>query len=126
MDLAAVRDLCLALPEAAESFPFGEGALVFKVAGKMFALLALDAIPARVNLKCDPERAVELREAYPAVAPGYHMNKRHWNTVVLDRSVPSPRVREMVTDSYRLVVVGLKKADRERVLAAWDDAPDAG
>ena len=120
MDLAVVRDQCLAFPETEESFPFGEQTLVFKVAGKIFALLALDALPPYVNLKCDPEHAIELRERHGGITPGYHMNKRHWNSVRLDRSVPSPLVRELVSESYRLVVAGLKKRDRERVLAVLE------
>lgn len=115
MDLAAVRDYCLALPETTESLPFGEQALVFKVCGKMFALLALDELPPWVTLKCDPEQAVDLRERYTGIVPGYHMNKRHWNTVVLDGRVPSGLVRSMLDGSYRLVMAGLRKNDRERV-----------
>lgn len=118
MHLDELRAYCLALPEATEDLPFGPDTLVFKVAGKMFALLSLDEVPARVNLKCDPERAAELRERYPAVTPGYHMNKRHWNSVSLGRGLPGDLVRSMIDDSYRLVVEGLRKADRERLLAA--------
>ena len=118
MTIDTLRAHCLALPETTEGFPFGEQVLVFKVAGKMFALLALDEIPPRVNLKCDPERAVRLRERYEAVVPGYHMNKQTWNTVMLRSGLPSDLVRTFVDDSYRLVVAGLKKADRERIEAA--------
>lgn len=114
MDLADVRDYCLAQPEATEDQPFGPDVLVFKVAGKMFALLSLDAIPPRVNLKVEPERGVELRERYEAVEPGRHMNKRHWVTVTLG-GVPNGLLRELIDDSYRLVVAGLRKADRERL-----------
>lgn len=117
MDLAAVREQCLALPETDESFPFGEQTLVFKVVGKMFALLSLEDIPSRVVLKCDPERTVELRERYATISTGPYFRNLHWNYVTLDRSVPSTLVREMIHDSYRLVVAGLKKADRERVRA---------
>jgi len=101
---------------AVEEFPFGPQALVFKVMGKMFALVAVDAIPARVSLKCDPEQAVLWREEYTAVQPGYHMNKKHWNTVMLDGNVPSGVLIAMMDHSYDLVVGGLNKAEREKLL----------
>lgn len=107
MHLDALRDHCLARPGATEGFPFGEDTLVFKVAGKMFALASLERIPPTVGLKCDPERAVELRETYVDVSPGYHMNKRHWNTVGLRGDVPADVVRQLVDHSYALVVAGL-------------------
>lgn len=118
MHLDELRAHCLGLPEASEDLPFGPDALVFKVCGKMFALLSLDAIPPRVNLKGDPEQAAELRERYEAITPGYHMNKQHWNTVTVDGRVPAALVRSMIDDSYRLVVAGLRKADRERIEGA--------
>ena len=124
MDLAAVRDLCLTFPETTESFPFGPDPLVFKVGGKMFALLSLDEVPSRVVLKCDPERSVELREHHDAISTGPYFRNLHWNYVTLDRSVPSALVREMIEDSWRLVVAGLKKADRERLLVAWSENED--
>lgn len=102
---------------AVEEFPFGPQALVFKVMGKMFALVAVDALPPRVTLKCDPEQAVLWREAYEAVHPGYHMNKKHWNTVFLDGSIPAEDLIAMTDMSYDLVVRGLKKADRARLQA---------
>ncbi len=104
-------------PEVEETTPFGPDVLVFKVCGKMFALTSPDQFPTKVNLKCDPNRALELRDEYDAVQPGYHMNKKHWNTVTLDNSVPSRLISEMVDQSIRLVVQRLKKADRERLLA---------
>ncbi len=115
MHLDAFRSACLALPEATEDQPFGPDTLVFKVCGKMFALLGLDDVPPRASLKCEPERAVELRERYASVLPGYHMNKRHWNSLVLDGEVPVALVRSMIEDSHRLVVAGLRKADRQRI-----------
>ena len=115
MDLEAARDHCLSLPESTEGFPFGPDVLVFKVAGKMFALLSLEAVSPSMNVKCDPERAIELRAQYPAVKPGYHMSKKHWNTVVLDGSVPTDVVRSFIDDSWRLVASKLKKADRVRL-----------
>lgn len=115
MDIEAARDHCLSLPESTEGFPFGPDVLVFKVAGKMFALLSFEAIPPSMNVKCDPERAIELRAQYPAVTPGYHMSKKHWNTVTLDGTVPSDVVRSFIDDSWRLVASKLKKADRVRL-----------
>ena len=114
------RARCLALPAATEDQPFGEGTLVFRVGGKIFALLALDERPARLNLKCDPEEAADLRERYACVLPGYHMNKAHWNTVVLDGSVAPAEVGGWIEASYRLVRASLAK----RVQAALDAAPE--
>lgn len=103
---------------AVEEYPFGPGARVFKVAGKMFALLAHDETPPSVTLKCDPEHAEELRAQYPTtVVPGYYMNKRHWNTVTLDDTVPPDEVFEMCDDAYDLVVRGLKRSERESLLS---------
>ncbi|MFC8793242.1 MmcQ/YjbR family DNA-binding protein [Streptomyces cinereoruber] len=109
-----LRALCLEFNDATEEFPFGPDTSVFKVAGKLFALSALDSEPLRVNLKCDPDEAVRLREEHPAITPGYHMNKRHWNTVTVG-GLPAPMVRELVEDSYDLVVAGLPKAVRLRL-----------
>ena len=112
MDFETLRSYLLAMPEAVEDFPFDTTTLVLKVAGKMFALLGINNDPLRINLKCDPLKAELLREQYPAVLPGYHMNKRHWNTVVLDGTLPEELIRAMIADSYRLVVKGLPKARR--------------
>ena len=109
MDAAALRAWCLAQPGAVEEFPFGPEHSVFKVAGKIFAISALDRSPLQVSVKCDPELALSLRAGYPAIRPGYHLNKRHWNTVTLDGSLPDKMVRELVEDSYDLVVSGLPK-----------------
>ncbi|MFJ7423711.1 MmcQ/YjbR family DNA-binding protein [Streptomyces uncialis] len=115
MTPAALRSLCLSFNASVEEFPFGPQASVFKVLGKMFALSRLDARPLTVNLKCDPDDAVRLRAEHPgAVLPGYHMNKRHWNTVTVGE-LPRRQVRELVEDSYDLVVAGLVKADRLRL-----------
>lgn len=104
----------LAKPGAVAERPFGPDTLVYKVGGKMFALVAETADPLWINLKCDPDEALFLRDIYPAVTPGYHMNKRHWNTVTLDGTVPEAEFRRMVDDSYRLVVAKLsKKVQRE-------------
>ena len=109
-DYATVRGWCLARPGADEAFPFGPEAAVFRVMGKMFALLGDD--PPRLSLKCDPGVAEALRAAYPAVTPGYHLSKRHWNTVLLDGSVPAEDLRGWIDDSYDLVVAGLTRAQR--------------
>ncbi|WP_240809559.1 MmcQ/YjbR family DNA-binding protein [Actinomadura sp. WMMA1423] len=104
---------CLAEPGAVEEYPFGDEVAVFKVAGRMFALVPLGASPPSVSLKCDPGLAEELRARHAAITPGYHLNKRHWNTVVLDGSVPDEEVLELVDHSYDLVVAGLTRAQRE-------------
>ena len=116
MDLAQFREYCLSKPCATEGTPFGPDALVFKVSGKMFALAALDEVPTTVNLKCDPDLALELRDRYEQVTPGYHMNKKMWNTVVVDGSIPGKIIRQMIDDSYRLVVESLPKKSREGLL----------
>ena len=107
-----LRERCLALPGASEEFPFGDEVSVFKVGGKMFALSQLDGEPLQLSVKCDPELAAQLRSAYPAIAPGYHLNKRHWNTITLDGSVPDEMVTDLLGDSYDLVVASLPKARR--------------
>ena len=106
-----LRAFCLEFNASAEEFPFGPETSVFKVLGKMFALSALDARPLTVNLKCDPDDAVRLREDHAAIVPGWHMNKRHWNTVTVS-GLPARMVRELTEDSYDLVVAGLPKAER--------------
>ena len=112
MDRQELKAACLAFPGAREEFPFGDEVSVFKVAGKMFAVCDLDGDPLRLSLKCEPELAVRLRATYPAIAPGYHLNKRHWNTVTLDGSLPDEMVTDLLTDSYDLVVASLPKARR--------------
>jgi predicted DNA-binding protein (MmcQ/YjbR family) len=107
-----LREYCLSKPATTESLPFDETTLVFKVAGKMFALGDIESRPVQVSLKCDPERAVELRETYPAIGGAYHMNKRHWNTVTADGSLRDSLIRELIDHSYELVVAGLPKAAR--------------
>jgi len=109
---AQLRRICLAQPGAVEEFPFGPETSVFKVGGKMFALSSLDGQPLQLSVKCDPELAVQLRAAHPAIAPGYHLNKRHWNTITLDGSLPDQMVTDLLGDSYDLVVASLPKARR--------------
>jgi predicted DNA-binding protein (MmcQ/YjbR family) len=118
---AALKRACLAMPGASEEFPFGPATSVFKVAGKMFALSALDGEPLSVSLKCEPELAEGLRASHPAIAPGYHLNKRHWNTVTLDGSLPDRMVIDMIEDSYDLVVAGLPHRTREALGWAPED-----
>jgi predicted DNA-binding protein (MmcQ/YjbR family) len=102
MDIEALREYCISKKGATESFPFGEETLVFKVTGKIFALVNLDG-DLSINLKCDPVLAIDLRERYSAVTPGYHMNKKHWNTVLLDGSVPDKEVFSWIDHSYNLI-----------------------
>ena len=111
-----LRGLCLSFNAAVEDFPFSPEISVFKVLGKMFALSGLDNRPLTVNLKCDPEDAIRLRTDHPGlIIPGYHMNKRHWNTVTVDGDLPDRLVRELIEDSYDLVVAGLPRAERLRL-----------
>ncbi len=112
MDLPAVIARFLSKPGALETTPFGPDVLVYKVGGKMFALTQPDEFPASINLKCDPERATILREEHEAIIPGYHMNKRHWNTLILDGSLPTKLVKELIDHSYDLVVASLPKSQR--------------
>ena len=112
MDQHQQKQACLALPGAVEEFPFGDEVSVFKVGGKMFALSLLDGAPLELSVKCDPDLAVQLRAAYQAIRPGYHLNKRHWNTITLDGSLPDQMVTDLLGDSYDLVVASLPKGRR--------------
>ena len=116
MDLAEFREYCLTKPGAREGTPFGPDVLVFKVSGKMFALAALDDLPTTVNLKCDPDLALDLRDRYEQVKPGYHMNKKHWNTVEIESGIPASELRRMIDHSYELVVKSLPQAVRHSQL----------
>lgn len=115
MDIETYRNYCLAFPATTEDLPFDQNTLVFKVAGKMFALTNLELFES-INLKCDPEKAVELREKYDAVRPGYHMSKKHWNTVLTDGSISDSLILEWTKDSYNLVVQGLPKKVQQELL----------
>ncbi len=113
-----LEPLCIYLldkPGCTEERPFGPQALVYKVMGKMFALVAWELDPLDISLKCDPDEALFLRDMYTAVIPGYHMNKKHWNTVTLDGSIPDDHIWRMIDDSYKLVTKGLKKAEKEKL-----------
>src|SRR5438552_717595 len=115
MDAVEFREYCLTKLKATEGTPFGETVLVFKVAGKMFALMSLDEVPTTVNLKCDPDLALELRDRYKQVRPGYHMNKKHWNTVEIEGGIPETELRKMIDHSYDLVVQSLPRASRSTI-----------
>jgi len=110
MDQHELKVACLALPGAREEFPFGDEVSVFKVGGKMFAVCPLDRLPLQLSVKCEPELAVRLRAAHPAIVPGYHLNKRHWNTITVDGSLPDQMVTDLLIDSYDLVVASLPKS----------------
>lgn len=111
-----VMAACGAKPGSAEDYPFGDEVAVFKVAGRMFALVSLGPAPGNVSLKCDPGLATELRGRYAAIIPGYHLNKRHWNTVTLDGSVPDEEVLELIDHSYDLVLAGLTRTQRNKLI----------
>ena len=114
MNIESYREYCLSKKGVTEDFPFDNETLVFKVGGKMFALTGIEQFKS-INLKCDPERAVELREEYRGILPGYHMNKKHWNTVMMDGSVPMRLIKQMIDDSYDLVVSSLPKRQRDAI-----------
>lgn len=110
MNIEELRDYCITKPFVEEGLPFGPNVLVFKVMGKMFALVGLDNDPLSVNLKCDPENAIALREEYPCVLPGYHMSKTNWNTIIIDNSVSDKLLMQWIDDSYNLVLAGVPKS----------------
>ena len=109
MNIGELLDFTLSMPAVEESFPFGENVLVVKVKRKMFLAISLNSIPLQFNAKCDPERAISLREEYEDILPGYHMNKKHWNTILINGTIPPQVIREMITHSYELVYPKSKK-----------------
>ena len=111
MNIEQLRDFCLSLPLVEEKFPFDQSTLVFYIAGKMFCLVNVDQFES-INLKCDPDKALELRATYEAVKPGYHMNKKHWNTVFVNQDVNDSILEEWIKDSYNLVILTLPKSKR--------------
>lgn len=115
MDIELYRIYCLEKPGVTEEFPFDNRTLVFKVCGKMFSLLDIESFDS-INLKCEPEKAIQLREHYPSVIPGYHMNKKHWNTVSCDGSIPDKLILEWTNDSYNLVLNSLSIRVRKELL----------
>lgn len=121
MDAIELRRWCLEQAGAVEEFPFGPEHSVFKVAGKIFALSALDRMPLEVSVKCEPELALQLRAGYPAIRPGYHLNKRHWNTISLDGSLPDQLVRDLIEDSYDLILSALPRRVRQQL--GWTPGP---
>lgn len=113
MDPETIKRYCLAISGTTEDYPFDSETMVFKVLGKMFALVSLDENPSRINLKCDPAQAPVLRAMHDSIQPGYHMNKEHWNTIILDGSLPAELIWRLIDESYDLVVAGLPKSKRE-------------
>jgi predicted DNA-binding protein (MmcQ/YjbR family) len=116
MNIESISEYCRKKKGVTEDFPFDEDTLAIRVLNKIFLLASLEKIPLQINLKCDPEYAVELREKYDSVQPGYHMNKSHWNTVMIDGTIPNSELKEMIDHSYEQVVKGLKKADKAKLL----------
>ena len=117
MNIETLREYILQKPAVTEGFPFGEDTLVFKVNNKIFFLAGLESAPLQFNVKCDPEKALDLRDRYNCVLPGYHMNKKHWNTIVADGSASNKLLQEWITDSYNLVVAGLTKIEQKKLAA---------
>lgn len=115
MNLESFRKYCLSKKGVTEDTPFDETTLVFRVGGKIFALTDMERIPFRFNLKCDPEFAIELREKYECVTPGWHMNKKHWNTVEPDSGISDKSIMEMIAHSYELVLNSLSKKEKEKI-----------
>lgn len=115
MNIEDIREYCLTKKGVSEGFPFDESVLVFKVLGKIFLLTSLDAPELTINLKCDPLKAIELREAYESVKPGYHMNKKHWNTVQVNGELSNQLIYDLINHSYDLVVKGLPKSKRDQL-----------
>jgi predicted DNA-binding protein (MmcQ/YjbR family) len=115
VDIEYLREYCLRKNGVTESFPFGDSTLVFKVKEKIFLLVSIVSSPLQFNVKCDPEKAEELRDRYPDIRPGYHMNKKHWNTVLITGSIPERLLKEMIDESYTLVIRSLPAKERARL-----------
>lgn len=109
MNIEELRDYVLSLNEVTESFPFGEDTLVFKTNNKIFLLVSLSSVPLQFNVKCDPDYAIELRERYPCILPGFHMNKKHWNTLIIDGSLSWAQLKQLIKDSHKLVAPKSRK-----------------
>lgn len=125
MERERLRAYCLDKPASAEDFPFGDDVAVFKVADKVFALLPVASTPPRISLKCDPVLAELLRETYPTITPGYHLNKKHWNSIEVDASIPEDELLEMIDHSYDQVVKGLTRKERERLNSSASPSGDS-
>lgn len=115
MNIEEFRTYCLSKKYVTESFPFDETTLVFKVADKMFALAGLEQIPLTVNLKCEPEKAIDLRDMYPDIKEGYHMSKKHWNTIKIEGSLPNKLLKQLIDHSYELVIQGMPKRKQQEL-----------
>lgn len=115
LTLKKIRSYCNSKKGASEDFPFDFQTLVFKVGGKIFALTDIDATELALNLKCDPYVSLDLRSRYPQITPGYHMNKKHWNTVLIDGNIPDKEILRLIDHSYELIVRSLKRSERERI-----------
>lgn len=115
MNIESISEYCLKKKGVTEDFPFDVDTLAIRVMNKIFLLASLEKVPLQINLKCDPEYAIELRERYDSIQPGFHMNKSHWNTVTLDGSIPQSELKNMIDHSYDQVVKGLKKSDKEKL-----------
>ena len=113
MNIEELREYCLSKPTAEETFPFGPETMVFKVMDKVFLLTGMDDVPLSFNVKCDPDIAEDLREKFDCVTPGFHMNKKHWNTIIVDNSVSEKLLFEWIDDSYNLIVSSLNKAQQK-------------
>lgn len=109
MNIEELRNYALSLKNVEEGFPFGEDTLVFKTNKKIFLLVSLSSVPLQFNVKCDPDRAIELREEYPCILPGYHMNKKHWNTIIVDGTLSKTQLQSFIRDSYELIAPKLRK-----------------
>ena len=112
MNIESLREYCISKKAVTEDFPFGETTLVFRVKNKIFLLVSLDSDPLQFNAKAQPDKAIELREEYSSIIPGYHMNKKHWNTIILDGSLSTKLIKELIDDSYNLIVQSLPAKER--------------
>ena len=121
MDYTGAKQYLLAKPQAIEDYPFGPDVTVFKIKQKMFATLSRRNGDAHMNLKCEPYKAAALRDIYDSVLPGYHMNKLHWNTILLDGSISAKEIRNMIDHSYAIVVKGLKKVEKQALILAYGE-----
>lgn len=117
MNIEEIREYCISKKGVEESLPFGPEILVFKIMGKAFLLAGLDRSPLQFNIKCNPDKAIELREQFSFVLPGYHMSKKHWNTIILDGSATPKQLKEWISDSYELVISGLPKNQQKKLVA---------
>jgi predicted DNA-binding protein (MmcQ/YjbR family) len=116
MDIEQLREYCLLKKDVSEGFPFGDETLVFKVRGKIFLIASLNRSQLQFNVKCDPEKAIELREQFDAIQPGYHMNKKLWNTIIIDGSIPQKLIKQIIDDSYFLIVKSLPKKQQSALI----------